>query len=542
MVDRRGRLRPRAKALGRPPCFPAAMHSRRMPRIVTCRPADAVRLLADGFGRGRLERASLEARKRCRAWPAQIPEAALFRVTLSGGPARACNCRHGVWRRLLAARFLPASRPAVIDRPANWPGGAAWGAAACACTCGIRPARHAKVGAVARHDPLACRRRIRRRERCRLRPAWCMVPPLGGTVSAWQLPGGRGGGFLPPGFCPAGMAPPIGGTVQPPDRAAQWGGVAPAEWRVQRTPNGVLSLPGLGRAGLRPAITGRRAVRRNSAGYHAGRGWRWTAGRTRPPPGLRRRHACTPGRWPRRVWCLLERCRRWAARFRAADGWQEWCCLSAALAGRPAIAGRQGGGAVTWRVAGGLGRRRGDEWEAVSRYPAGAVPRRAGAVPRRAAAGSGGGHGAVQGRHGEWCLQLQARYMVPGNYPARYPAAPCRPAQSFVPHFLAASVASIPLRQGFGKGGAVPRREARSRAFFWRHAPPARIVPPIGGTALAGGNGAALVGGTVYRRLEWCRQSAARSMVPPCWAARFRRRPAEPPADRPAARSWGGGV
>ena len=209
MVRRRGRLRPRAKALGRPPCFPAAMYSRRMPRIVTCRPADAVRLLADGFGRGRLKRTSLEARKRCRAWPAQIPEAALFRVTLSGGPARACNCRHGVWCRLLTARFLPASRPAVIDRPANWPGGTAWGAAACACacraasgrrgglrlrvSCGIRPARHAKVGAVARHDPLACRRRIRRRERCRLRPARCMVPPLGGTVSAWQLPGGRGG-------------------------------------------------------------------------------------------------------------------------------------------------------------------------------------------------------------------------------------------------------------------------------------------------------------------------------------------------------------
>ena len=123
MVRRRGRLRPRAKAPGRPPCFPVAVYSRRMPRIATCRPADAVRLLADG--RGRLERASLEARKRCRAWPAQIPEAALFRVTLSGGPARACNCRHGVWCRLLTARFLPANRP----------GGAAWGTAACACAC-----------------------------------------------------------------------------------------------------------------------------------------------------------------------------------------------------------------------------------------------------------------------------------------------------------------------------------------------------------------------------------------------------------------------
>ena len=77
------------------------------------------------------------------------------------------------------------------------------------------------------------------------------------------------------------------------------------------------------------------------------------ARRTRPPPGLRRRHAmaadrrhaCTPGRRPRRKRCPPERCRRWAARFRAADGWQEWCCLSAAPASRPAIAGRQGG----WR-------------------------------------------------------------------------------------------------------------------------------------------------------------------------------------------------
>ena len=196
MVDRRGRLLPRAKALGQPPCFPAAMYSRRMPRIVMCRPADVVRLLADGFGRGRLKRASLEARKRCRAWPAQIPEAALFRVTLSGGPARACNCRHGVWCRLLTARFLPANRLAVIDRPANWPGGTAWGAAACACTCRAASGRRGMQRLVrlpGRHDPLACRRRIRRRERCRLRPARCMVPPLGGTVSAWQLPGGKGG-------------------------------------------------------------------------------------------------------------------------------------------------------------------------------------------------------------------------------------------------------------------------------------------------------------------------------------------------------------
>ena len=82
------------------------------------------------------------------------------------------------------------------------------------------------------------------------------------------------------------------------------------------------------------------------------------AGRTRPPPGFRRRHACTPGRRPRRVWCPLEWCRRWAARFRAADGWQEWCCLSAALgAGLRSQAGR---GGVAWQgPAGALQRRLG---------------------------------------------------------------------------------------------------------------------------------------------------------------------------------------
>ena len=78
-------------------------------------------------------------------------------------------------------------------------------------------------------------------------------------------------------------------------------GAKDAEWRP-------FNARPIGRAGLRPATAGRRAVRRNFAGYHAGRGGRWTAGRTRPPPGFRRRyamaadrrHACTPGRWPRR--------------------------------------------------------------------------------------------------------------------------------------------------------------------------------------------------------------------------------------------------
>ena len=245
MVRRRGRLRPRAKAPGRPPCFPAAMYSRRMPRIVTCRPADAVRLLADGFGRGRLERASLEARKRCRAWPARIPEAALFRVTLSGGPARACNCRHGVWCLLLTARFLPANRPAVIDRPANRPGGTAWGAAACACACRAASGRRGMQRSVrlpGRHDPLACRRRIRRRERCLLSEArygaafgrhgfrLAIAGRQGGVPAAGLLPGGHGaanrrhctaallggskwGSGAPPEWCRLDMVPPIGGTV-----------------------------------------------------------------------------------------------------------------------------------------------------------------------------------------------------------------------------------------------------------------------------------------------------------------------------------------
>ena len=102
------------------------------------------------------------------------------------------------------------------------------GGAACACACRAASGRRGMQRLVrlpGRHDPLACRRRIRRRERCRLRPARCMVPPLGGTVSAWQSPGGKGGGrFLPPGFCPAGMVPPIGGTVRLPYWAAQNGG------------------------------------------------------------------------------------------------------------------------------------------------------------------------------------------------------------------------------------------------------------------------------------------------------------------------------
>ena len=401
MVRRRGRLWPRAKAPGRPPCFPAAMYSRRMPRIATCRPADAVRLLADGFGRGRLKRASLEARKRCRAWPAQIPEAALFRVTLSGGPARVCNCRHGVWCRLLTARFLPASRLAVIDRPANRPGGAAWGAAACACACGIRPARHAKVGAVARHDPLACRRRIRRRERCRLRPARCMVPPLGGTVSAWQLPGGKGGSCR--------------------------------------------------RAGVR------RAWRRQSAALYSRPIGRLKIGGGAPPE-----------------WCRQTRYRQSTARSTVPPNGAAQNRLAKARL-------KTGGGPAARRPdrAGGNGAARlgGTKYGAarLGGTENGACNCRHGMVPAK----GGTENGACNCRHG----------MVP----AKAGTASCRAlpsGESFVPHFLAASVASVSLRQGFGKGGAVPRREARSRAFFWRHAPP-ESCRRLAGTALVGGNGAA---------------------------------------------------
>ena len=126
-------------------------------------------------------------------------------------------------------------------------------------------------------------------------------------------------------------------------------------------------------------------------------------------------------------------------------------------------------------------------------------------------------------RHGVWCRLLAARFlaarsMVPPNGAARsmvpaiagtvscralpsgaviravFPGGQCRICRGRMQHllpgmsyFLAASVAPVSLRQGFGKGGAVPRREARSRAFFWRHAPPADwpagTVPPRHGAA-----------------------------------------------------------
>ena len=66
------------------------------------------------------------------------------------------------------------------------------------------------------------------------------MPPIGGTAwyclwAALHSAAGSGGD----------MAPSIDGTIWPPYWAAQnGGGVAPAEWRVQRTPNGALSMPG----------------------------------------------------------------------------------------------------------------------------------------------------------------------------------------------------------------------------------------------------------------------------------------------------------
>ena len=65
-------------------------------------------------------------------------------------------------------------------------------------------------------------------------------------------------------------------------------GVAPAEWRVQRTPNGVLSLPGL--------VAGPVSARQSPGGAPSDgippdvmRGGRWTAGQrpggTVPPTG-----------------------------------------------------------------------------------------------------------------------------------------------------------------------------------------------------------------------------------------------------------------
>ena len=194
--------------------------------------------------------------------------------------------------------------------------------------CGIRPARHAMVGAVARHDPLACRRRIRRRERRRLRPARCMVPPLGGTVygAAFGRHGfrlaiaGRQGGFLPPGFCPAGMAPPIGGTVRPPDRAAQNGGGE--TWRhpqrdAAKDTNGRPFRDRRHGMWCRPVGRHGSLAARHDAGRKGAAFWQHGVARHGSPAG-----AMPPGAWP---WGVPG-----AGRAIARP---EWCCLSAALNG-----------------------------------------------------------------------------------------------------------------------------------------------------------------------------------------------------------------
>ena len=88
------------------------------------------------------------------------------------------------------------------------------------------------------------------------------VDPDGGPCGLWSRLARYGAcncrSGVPPPDSAAGMVPPYwaarcaagefaGGHAPPGDRPARrrGGGVAPAEWRVQRTPNGVLSLPGL---------------------------------------------------------------------------------------------------------------------------------------------------------------------------------------------------------------------------------------------------------------------------------------------------------
>ena len=178
------------------------------------------------------------------------------------------------------------------------------------------------------------------------------------------------------------------------------------------------------------------------------------ARRTRPPPGFRRRHACTPGRRPRRNDA------RWNG---AADGRHDFV---------PPMAGRNG--AAYWQHSRTGLRSQAGRGGAVSRYPAGAVP-------RRAAAGSGGGHGAVQGRHGVWCLQLQARYMVPAKagtvscralpsgavIRAAFPGGQCRICFSASGFWQG--------RRGSPAGGAKPCllleacAAGQNRAANWRH-------------------------------------------------------------------------
>ena len=193
-----------------------------------------------------------------------------------------------------------------------------------------------------------------------------VMPPIGGTAwcclwAAQHSAAGFGGG----------MAPSIDGTIWPPDRAAQngGGGVAPAEWRVQRTPNGALSLPGQSagpvparqppggalsggippdvmRGGADAGPPGEPGRRRDSGG-----GMQWL-----PIGGMPARRGDGPGGYG-------------ACWDGAADGRHDFVPPMAGRNGaaywqhsRAGLRSQAGRGGVTWRVAGGLGRRRGDEW------------------------------------------------------------------------------------------------------------------------------------------------------------------------------------
>ena len=210
--------------------------------------------------------------------------------------------------------------------------GAAWGGAACACRAASgRRGMQRSVRLPGRHNPLACRRRIRRRERCRLRPARCMVPPLGGTVSAWQSPGGKGGSCRRAGVRrawrrrsaalygrPIGRLKMGGGAWHPPNGGCKGRRMAsfhcPAlagPVSAWQSPGGVLSggiPPGVMRGGAGAGPPGGPGRRRDSGG-----GMQWL-----PIGGMPARRGDGPGgtvppercrALRRREWCLLVWCR-----------------------------------------------------------------------------------------------------------------------------------------------------------------------------------------------------------------------------------------
>ena len=131
--------------------------------------------------------------------------------------------------------------------------------------------------------------------------------------------------------------------------------------------------------------------------------------------------------------------------------------------------------------------------------PGGMVPPIGGTVRCRAIA-----------RHGVWCLQLQARY----------PVAPCRPAQSFVPHFLAASVAFVGVGCSICCPGCRISWRPVSHLFLCVRVL-ARAARFPGGRREAmpsfGGMRRRPIGRRKRCRQTWCRQSATRFL-----AARFR--------------------